>query len=71
MQAVESEFADILDPAMCAASSWVANATPVDTMRMHKLETVEASIARDSLAETGADAVRTGMGSKPVSVRHS
>jgi hypothetical protein len=68
VQVVEAEFADILDPAMCAASAWVARAGPTETARMHALETVEASIARDSFAETGADAVRTGMASKPVSV---
>lgn len=67
---MEAEFTDILDPAMCAASSWVAQASPVDTMRMHNLETAEASIAKDHLAESGSDAVRTGMATKPVSVRH-
>lgn len=68
MQVVEAEFADILDPAMCAASAWVARAVAADTARMHAFETVEANIAKDSLAETGADAVRTGMASKAVSV---
>lgn len=68
MQEVETEYADILDPALCAASSWVATASPVDTMHMHQLETVEATIAKQKVAETGADAVRTGMASKQVSV---
>lgn len=70
LQAVEAEFTDILDPAMCAASSWVANASPMDTMRMHNLETVESSIAKDNISGSAADAVSTGMSSKPVSVRH-
>lgn len=68
---MESEFSDILDPAMCAASAWVAQASPMDTMCMHSLETAEASIAKDCLAESAADAVRTGMASKPVSVRYA
>jgi hypothetical protein len=69
VQVVEAEFADMLDPDVSAASAWRTHTTPAAIMRMRALESVEASIARPSIRETSADAVRAGMASKTVSVR--
>lgn len=69
VQLVEQEFSDVLDSAMFAASSWVANAPPTDVLRMRNLEIVESALTKDAEPESSADAVRAGMASKPVSVR--
>lgn len=68
-QLVEQEFSDVLDSAMFAASSWVANAPPTDVLRMRNLEIVESALTKDAEPESSADAVRAGMASKAVSVR--
>lgn len=69
LQLVEQEYSDVLDSAMFAASSWVANAPPTDVLRMRNFEIVESALTKDAEPESSADAVRAGMASKAVSVR--
>ena len=70
VQVVETEFADMMDPDVSAATAWRTQTTPAEIMRMRALESVEASISKPNIRESSVDAVRTGMASKTVSVRY-